>query len=261
MKKLVLLFSLIFLISCSNVPLTQRNQLMLINESDIIVSSKAQYQDILKENKPLKEKNSELIEKVGGKISNAVELYFKEKGQEDLLLGYEWEFTLLESEDINAWCMPGGKVAFYTGMLPIAKDEAGIAVVMGHEIAHAVARHSSERLSQQMLIQKGAEILNLSLSDETASISKDLALQAYGIGTTLGVLSYSRKHELEADRLGLIFMAMAGYNPEKVVEFWERMSELSSGEENEFLSTHPSNEHRIEDIKKYLPEAMTYYKK
>jgi len=261
MKKLMLLFSLIFIMSCSNVPVTERNQLMLVDESDIIVSSQKQYQDFLKVNKPLNNKNSELVKKVGRNISVAVELYFKEKGKEDLLEGYDWKFNLVEGKDVNAWCMPGGKVAFYTGILPITKDEIGVAVVMGHEVAHAVARHGSERLSHQMAVQTGANLLNLGLSNVEIPISSDLALQAYGVGTNLGILSYSRKHELEADRLGLIFMAMAGYDPKEAIEFWKRMSKLSKNEGNEFMSTHPSHKHRIEDIEKYLPEAMTYYNK
>jgi predicted Zn-dependent protease len=261
MKKLILLFSLIFIISCSNVPITERNQLMLVDESEIIVSSEKQYQEFLKENPPLKNKNSELVKKVGKNISIAVELYFKGKGQENLLEGYDWEFNLVDGKDINAWCMPGGKVAFYTGILPITKDEVGIAVVMGHEIAHAVARHGSERLSHQMAIQTGANLLNLGMSNIETPISSDLALQAYGVGTNLGILSYSRKHELEADRLGLIFMAMAGYDPKEAVELWKRMAEGSRNGGNEFMSTHPSHEHRIEDIERELPEAMSYYNK
>ena len=261
MKKLILLFSLIFIISCSNVPVTERGQLMLVSESEIIVSSEKQYQDFLEKNKPLNNKNSELVKKVGKNISVAVEQYFKQKGQENLLEGYDWKFNLVDGKDINAWCMPGGKVAFYTGILPITKDELGIAVVMGHEVAHAVARHGSERLSHQMAVQTGANLLNLGLSNVELPVSNDMALQAYGIGTNLGILSYSRKHELEADRLGLIFMAMAGYNPEEAIEFWKRMAELSSDGGNEFMSTHPSHRHRIEDIEKYLPEAMTYYNK
>ena len=208
-----------------------------------------------------KYKESELVKKVGNNISIAVEKYFKDQGRENLLEGYKWEFNLVEGKDINAWCMPGGKVAFYTGILPITENELGIAVVMGHEVAHAVARHGSERLSHQLAIQTGGNLLNLSLSGGEIPISSDLALQAYGVGTNLGILSYSRKHELEADRLGLIFMAMAGYDPREAVEFWKRMDKLSSDSNNEFLSTHPSHRHRIEDIKKDLPEAMNYYKK
>jgi len=261
MKKLMLLFSLMFIISCSNVPVTERNQLMLVEENEIIVSSKKQYEDFLRENKPLTNKDSVLVKKVGKNISAAVELYFKEKGKEDLLKGYDWKFNLVEGKDINAWCMPGGKVAFYTGILPITDDEVGIAVVMGHEVAHAVARHGSERLSHQMAVQAGANLLNLGLSNVEIPVSSDLALQAYGVGTNLGILSYSRKHELEADRLGLIFMAMAGYDPKEAIEFWKRMSKLSKNEGNEFMSTHPSHQHRIADIERYLPEAMTYYNK
>jgi predicted Zn-dependent protease len=261
MKKLILLFSLIFIISCSNVPVTGRNQLMLIEESDIIVSSEKQYQDFLKENLPLNNKYSKLVKEVGKNISMAVERYFKEKKQENFLEGYSWEFNLIDGKDVNAWCMPGGKVAFYTGILPITKNEFGIAVVMGHEVAHAVARHGSERLSYQMAAQTGANLLNYSLLNVEGPVFSDLALQAYGIGTNLGILSYSRKHELEADRLGIIFMAMAGYDPREAIKFWKKMAESSKSEGNEFLSTHPSNEHRIKDIERYLPEAMTYYNK
>lgn len=261
MKKLILLFSLIFLISCSNVPVTGRNQLMLVEESDIIISSEKQYQDFLKENKPLNNGNSRLVKKVGKNISMAVEQYFKERGQEGFIEGYDWEFNLVDGKDVNAWCMPGGKVAFYTGILPMTNNELGIAVVMGHEVAHAVARHGSERLSHQMAVQTGANLLNFGLSNMEVPISSDLALQAYGMGTNLGILSYSRKHELEADRLGIIFMAMAGYDPREALKFWKRMAKSSNSGENEFLSTHPSNEHRIRDIEMYLPEARTYYKK
>jgi len=261
MKKLILLFSLIFIISCSNVPVTGRNQLMLVEESDIIISSEKQYQDFLKENPPLNNKDSRLIKEVGKNISLAVEQYFKGISQEDFLKGYEWKFNLVDGKDINAWCMPGGRVAFYTGILPITKDELGIAVVMGHEVAHAVARHGSERLSYQIAVQTGANLLNYGLLNVEGPVFNDLALQAYGIGTNLGILSYSRKHELEADRLGIIFMAMAGYDPREAIKFWKKMAEFSESDENEFLSTHPSNERRIEDIERYLPEAMMYYNK
>jgi predicted Zn-dependent protease len=261
MKKLFFLFSLIFIISCSNVAVTGRNQLMLVEESQLIVSSEEQYKSFLKEYPPLDNRNSKLVKEVGKNISIAVEQYFKDENQEGILQGYNWEFNLVDGKDINAWCMPGGKVAFYTGILPITKDELGIAVVMGHEIAHAVARHGSERLSHQMIVETGANLLNYSLSNMEGSISSDIALQAYGVGTNLGILSYSRKHELEADRLGIIFMAMAGYDPREAIEFWKRMAMSSEGGENEFFSTHPSNNHRIEDIEKYLPEAMKYYNK
>jgi predicted Zn-dependent protease len=174
---------------------------------------------------------------------------------------YAWEFSLVKDTTVNAFCMPGGKVVFYEGILPMTKTEAGMAVVMGHEIAHAVAKHSNERMSQQMIAQYGASITDVLLSNKPAATRQTINV-LYGLGAQVGViLPYSRKHEYEADRLGLIFMAMAGYDPNEAVAFWERMSANGSVSTLEFMSTHPTDQNRIANMKKVLPEAMGYYKR
>ena len=173
--------------------------------------------------------------------------------------GYKWEFNLVEENIVNAWCMPGGKVVVYTGLLPLSQNEAGLAVVMGHEIAHAIARHGNERMSQQLIIAMGGIGLAVALQQKPQE-TQDLFNLSYGVASTLGALKYSRVHESEADKLGLVFMAMAGYNPEDAVPFWERMAKNGGGKIPEILSTHPSDETRIKDIKAFLPKAKTYNK-
>ena len=202
-----------------------------------------------------------MVKRVGVNIQRAVETYFAQNNLSKELKGYAWDFNLVESPEVNAWCMPGGKVVIYTGILPITQDETGLAVVMGHEIAHAIAQHGNERMSQGLLQQLGGVALSVALKDEPA-LTQNLFMAAYGIGTTVGVmLPFGRKHESEADRLGLIFMSMAGYNPNAAVDFWTRMSAMKGGAQPpEFLSTHPSDATRIADIKKHLPEALKYYK-
>ena len=203
-----------------------------------------------------------MVKSVGGKIKSAVEKYMKSNNISDRLNGYKWEFNLVEDEQVNAWCMPGGKVVVYTGILPVTKDETGLAVVMGHEIAHAIAEHGNERMSQQLLQQAGAVGLMVATKEESAE-TQALWLSVYGVGTTIGFLfPYSRTHESEADHLGLIFMAMAGYDPHEAPEFWKRMAAgKQGGSLPEFLSTHPSDQTRINDITSWIPEAMKYYKK
>ncbi|MBZ0243405.1 MAG: M48 family metallopeptidase, partial [Bacteroidales bacterium] len=205
---------------------------------------------------------TQMVKTVGAKIKTAVEAYFRQQGMSSELDGYSWEFNLIESPEANAWCMPGGKVVFYTGILPITKDETGLAVVMGHEIAHAIAEHGNERMSQSLISELGGVALAVALQEKPAE-TQQLWLTAYGIGSQVGVmLPFSRLHESEADRLGLIFMAMAGYNPNEAVGFWQRMADMKNGQSPpEFLSTHPSDATRIRQIKSWLPEAMTYYKK
>ncbi len=248
---------------CSTVPITGRSQLSLIPASEINAMSFAEYGEFLKQNKlSSNQSDIEMVKRVGVKIQHAVELYFAEKNLSKELDGYQWDFNVVESPEVNAWCMPGGKVVVYTGILPVAKDETGLAVVMGHEIAHAIAQHGGERMSQGLLQQLGGIALSVALKDEP-EMTQNIFMAAYGIGTTVGVmLPFSRTHESEADHLGLIFMAMAGYNPNAAVDFWTRMAANSGGgAPPEWLSTHPSNETRIADIKKLLPEAMQYYKK
>ena len=177
------------------------------------------------------------------------------------LEGFDWEFNLIDDpKTVNAWCMPGGKVAFYTGIMPICKDETGVAVVMGHEVAHAIANHGRERMSQQMIAQYGLGTLSAVLGQNPGA-GKDLLMQAVGAGASVGMLKFSREHESEADHMGLIFMAMAGYDPNAAPAFWERMSSGGGNEPPEFLSTHPSHSTRIEDLKGWIPQAMKHYKK
>lgn len=246
------------LAGCTTVPVTGRKQLKLVSDSTMIAQSAVSYREVIEEG-PLSadQRQVEQIRRVGSRISTAVERYLAEHGQSELVNGFDWEFNLIAKNEPNAWCMPGGKVAFYTGILPFTKDEAGIAVVMGHEIAHAIAGHGAERVSHQMGRQ-GVGILLSAFSSE--SDYYEAIMQVYGIGSeVLGVLPYSRLHESEADRLGLIFMAMAGYDPAEAVAFWGRMAASGGQKPPEFLSTHPSDERRIQEIQEHLPEAMPYY--
>lgn len=251
------------LIACSTVPVTGRKQLNIIPESQINAMSFEQYDQFLSEHK-LSDNMEQIamVKKVGANIQQAVEKYFADKGMSSEIQNYRWEFNLVEDSLVNAWCMPGGKVVFYTGILPICQNEAGIAVVMGHEIAHAIAEHGSERMSQGLIAQFGGMALAKALEDKPQE-TQNLFMTAYGIGAVVGVmLPYSRLHESEADHLGLIFMAMAGYNPNEAVTFWQRMAEnKGGGAPPEFLSTHPSDETRIRKIHELIPEAMTYYKR
>lgn len=249
-------------VACSTVPITGRRQLSLIPESELMSMSFTQYDAFLKENKlSTNKEQTAIVQRAGKNISTAVEDYFKQKGWSSQLASFKWEFNLVEDPAVNAWCMPGGKVVFYSGIMPLCKDETGVAVVMGHEIAHAVAKHGSERMSQQMGIQFGAVALSALISEKPQE-TQNLFMSVYGVTSTVGMmLPYSRAHEYEADRLGLIFMAMAGYDPSAAVDFWTRMSALGGQKPPEFLSTHPSDDARIRNLQKVLPEAMTYYKK
>jgi predicted Zn-dependent protease len=248
--------------ACSTVPITGRKQLSLIPASEMLSMSYTEYDSVLKTSKlSTNQQQTQLVKKVGGRIQKAVETYFAEKGLSDQLKDYKWEFNLIESDEINAWCMPGGKVVVYTGILPITQNEVGLAVVLGHEISHAVAQHGAERMSQGLLAQLGGAALSVALQNKPAQ-TRQLWMSVYGVGAQVGVLlPYSRTHESEADHLGLIFMAMAGYDPHEAVTFWERMAASGGQKPPEFLSTHPADETRIADIKKELPEAMQYYRK
>jgi predicted Zn-dependent protease len=257
----VLIF--VLLISCAKVPISGRKQLSLVSNDKLIAQSSAQYDQVL-QSATLSDHMvwNEQVSRVGMRIQRAVETYFRQKGLSDYLKNYQWEFNLLEGDSVvNAWAMPGGKIAFYTGIMPICASETGVAVVMGHEVAHAVANHGRERVSQQVAAQVGLGVLSLALGASGPAIPGDLIMQAAGAGTSLGILKFSREHESEADHLGLIFMAMAGYDPEAAPAFWERMSASRTGESPpEFLSTHPSHEDRIKDLRSWLPEARKYYK-
>lgn len=247
---------------CSTVPITGRSQLKLISSSELNALSFQQYDEFLSQHKlSANAQSTNMVKRVGLNIKNAVETYFAQHNLSKDLKGYAWEFNLIESNEVNAWCMPGGKVVVYTGILPVTQDETGLAVVMGHEIAHAVAQHGGERMSQGLLQQLGGAALSVALQNEPQK-TQNIFMTAYGLGSTIGVvLPFSRTQESEADRLGLIFMAMAGYNPNAAVNFWTRMSQSKTGgSPPEFLSTHPSDKTRIANLKKYMPEALQYYK-
>ncbi|MES2514503.1 MAG: M48 family metallopeptidase [Bacteroidota bacterium] len=263
MKKAVII-TFIFgaiLMACQKNAITGRSSLSLVSESEMIGMSLTEYDKFLKENKTLPATDARvvMVRSVGSKIQRAVEKYYADKGLSSQLQGFAWAFNVVEENTVNAWCMPGGKVVVYTGLLPVTVDEAGLAVVMGHEIAHAVAKHGSERMSQQMVVQLGGTVLSTALQTKPA-LTQALFGQAYGLSTNLGMLKYSRTHETEADKMGLIFAAMGGYNPEVAVNFWQRMAAASNGQKPiELLSTHPSDETRIANLKAFMPEAKKYY--
>jgi len=250
--------------SCQKNTVTGRKQLILINESELQQMSGSEYRQFLTKNKVVANgasKEQEMVDRVGRRIAAAVGEFVKSQGKPELLNGYKWEFNLVDSKEINAWCMPGGKVVVYTGLLPIAKDESGLAVVMGHEIAHAVAKHGNERMSQGLLQQMGGVALSVAVSSKPA-MTQQLFMDAYGVGSAVGgTLPFSRKHELEADRFGLIFAARAGYDPREAVPFWSRMAAAGGGAKPaELFSTHPSDETRIAKVNEYAKEAIKYYK-
>ncbi len=263
-SKLVVLSGILLLLSgCTEVEITGRKQFNIVPDSTMNSMSFQSYGEFLSKHKlSTNTEQAQMVKRIGGRIQNAVEQYCEQNGILDKLAGYEWEFNLVEDPNINAWCMPGGKVVVYTGILPIAQGETGLAVVMGHEIAHAFAKHGAERMSHGLLVQMGSVALSTALKDRPEQ-TKNLFMQSYGIGTQVGVLlPYNRVHESEADHLGLVFMAMAGYNPEESISFWQRMAAQKKGAQPpEFLSTHPADQTRIQNLKDLLPDAMKYYKK
>ena len=267
MKKLAILSAIVLAIisvQCSSVPVSGRSQLSLIGNDKIFPMSFEQYEVVKKEgNVVTGTEQAQMVKRVGVRIQRAVEQYFVDLGEAGYLNDYQWEFNLIDEEVVNAWCMPGGKVAFYTGIMPICANEEGVAVVMGHEIAHAIANHGRERISQQYAAQAGLGVVGAVLGAGTATgPGPELIMQGAGAATSLGILAFSRKHESEADKLGLYFMAMAGYDPQNAPKFWERMSANSGGEEPaEFTSTHPSHDTRISDLNANMPKAMEYYRK
>lgn len=256
----VLIFILLAL-SCSTVPITGRRQLELVPSGQLMAMSADQYSDFISKHEVIiGTRDARMVAQVGRRISQAVERYFLEQNKPGMLEGYKWEFNLIKDPGANAWAMAGGKVAVYTGILNLAQGENGLATIIGHEIAHAVAQHGNERMSQALLNQLGGMALATALSQQPA-MTKELLMTAYGAGTQVGILlPYSRLHETEADQMGLIFMAMAGYDPRQAVDFWSRMEKQGQkGAPPEFLSTHPAHETRIARIKEYLPTAMKYY--
>ena len=253
----------IALIACAQVPITNRQSLSLLPESQLTTMSLQEYDKVLKNSKlSSNQQQVEMVRRVGSRIANAAEAFLKEAGMQSEIKNLNWEFNLIEDDKTaNAWVMPGGKAAVYTGILKYTRDETGLAVVLGHEVAHAIARHGNERMSQGLLAQMGGVALSVALSQNSAA-TQNIFMQAYGAGATVGLLlPYSRLHESEADRIGLTLMARAGYDPREAVPFWQRMNEQGGQRPPELLSTHPAPASRIANIKKYIPEALVYYKK
>ncbi len=249
------------LTGCGEVAITGRRQVMLVSDDMVHAMAFEQYDAFLEEH-PVSTDPAKVepVRRVGYRLVEAVEHYSRQQGRPELLEGFQWQFNVIEDDQINAWVMPGGKVVVYTGILPVTRDDEGLAVVLGHEIAHAVARHGSERMSQGLLFELGGMALSRAVQ-ERPEATQQLFMQSYGLGAQIGVLlPYSRLHEREADRLGMIFMAMAGYDPSAAVDFWQRMAAAQEGPRPpELLSTHPADDTRIAYIKEVLPEAMQYY--
>lgn len=255
----------LMLASCgttSTVPITGRQHTLLYDDGQILSLSKQQYSEVIQKSTLSKDATkTALVKRVGEKLAKAVESYLRENGAANDLQYYEWEFNLVKSDEVNAFCMPGGKIVVYEGILPVTQDEAGLAIVLGHEIAHAVAKHSAEQMSkqarQQQAVQIGGALLGMAgASQQTASIAN----MASQIGFNFANLKYSRDNETEADRIGLVFAAMAGYDPNKALEFWQRMASLSTSNQSEIFSDHPSDAKRIAALQQVIPEALKYYK-
>jgi len=254
---------LLFLGGCAEVPVTHRKGLHLVPESQLLTLSFQQYSDVLKQSKLSTDQNKvQMVRTVGQRVAKAAEAFLKESGEAEKTRDYKWEFNLIEDDKtVNAWCMPGGKVAVYTGILPYTQNEAGLAVVLGHEIAHAIADHGNERMSEALLANMGGMALSVALANRTRE-TQELFLTVFGVGATVGfMLPYSRVHESEADRIGLLLMARAGYDPREALPFWERMNKKEGPRPPEFLSTHPAPESRIAKIRAEIPEALRYYDK
>jgi len=261
----ILVFCALCLIACSHNAITGRNQLHLYSDSDVQSLAATEYSKFIGSNKVIStgaSGDAALVRKVGERLTSAINRYYTEKGLTKELEGYKWEYNLVDSKEVNAWCMPGGKIVVYSGLLPVTQTETALAIVMGHEITHALAKHGNERMSQQAVQQLGGEALSVAIANKTPA-AQNLFLGAYGVGTTVGaILPFSRGQETEADKYGLVFAAMAGYNPEEAISFWERMKKMSESSKKppELLSTHPSDDNRIAKLKEFMPEAIKYYK-
>lgn len=259
---LLLIGTIIFVASCFKNPVTGRSGLNLVDDQTINSMSAQQYNAFLAQSKTDNNSpNGQLVKMVGNKMSAAVAQYLASINQSSVISGYQWQYNYVNNNQANAFCMPGGRVVVFSGIMPAAQDEEGLAVIMGHEIAHAVAKHGNERMSQGLAQQLGGVALSVALSSKSAE-TQNLFSNVYGLGSTVGImLPFSRTHETEADQMGLIFMALAGYNPNAAIGFWERMAKMNKGgEPPEFLSTHPATTTRINNLKKFIPEAMKYYK-
>ena len=259
MKKLLAIFTVIlYLSACVTNPLTGKSTMAFVGNSQLFPTSFAQYDQFLNENTVITgTADAAMVERVGKKLADAAQKWYESDGSPHYLDDYRWEYKLVKDDQINAWCMPGGKIVVYTGILPVTKTEAGLAVVLGHEISHALLNHGQQRMSADLLQQIGA--LGVAVGSQMAGLSPDMQsglMTAYGLGTTVGAtLPFSRSHESEADHYGLILMAIAGYNPDEAVPFWERMAAMGGGGTPEFLSTHPSDATRIKQLQNWTPEA------
>lgn len=248
-------------LSCTTNPFTGNKTLALVPNSQLFPTAFAQYDQFLTENNVITgTADAEMIKRVGQRIAVAAERWLNANGHQGYLEDYKWEYNLVNDKTVNAWCMPGGKIVFYTGILPIAQNETGVAAIMGHEVAHALANHGQQRMSAGMLQQLGAVAGNVAIKDAQ---TRDIFNQAYGIGSTVGVmLPFSRSHESQSDEIGLYLMAIAGYNPDEGAELWKRMKANSGGQAPpEFLSTHPSNDTRIANLQAWAPKAKAEAKK
>ena len=253
-----------FAIACSKNALTGKSQFTLLPESELQSMATQQYQQFLSTNKVVAASNNrdaEMVKRVGQRITKAVENYYTQQGIADKLAGYKWEYNLVDDKAVNAWCMPGGKIVVYTGLLPITQNEAALAAVMGHEVSHALLQHGNQRMSQGIAQQLGGVALSVAVANKPSE-TQNLFMTAYGVGSNIGImLPFSRSHELQADDWGLKFAAMAGYNPQEAINLWKRMEQASNGQKPpEFLSTHPSEGRRIQQLEKLMPAALKYYK-
>lgn len=257
----IILLAALCLSSCVRNAITGRSQLSLVSESDLQSMALSQYKSFLTSSKvvPAGNREADMVKRVGARVSAALKNYYTQKGLPNALDGYNWEFNLVQNKEVNAWCMPGGKVVCYTGLLPVTQNEQALAVVMGHEIAHAILGHGKEKMSQQLAAQGLGALGGAALGTNTKAVN--IFNQVYGVSAEYGaLLPNSRKQELEADHYGLIFAAAAGYDPKVAIEFWTRMAAKSQGEKPPaFMSDHPSDEDRIEKIRQVLPEALQYY--
>lgn len=256
-----LLAVVLFAIGCATNPFTGKQTLALVPNSQILPMAFQQYNEFLTEHKVIKNtKDAQMVNTVGHKIAAAAEKYLKANGYAGYLADYRWEYNLVQSPEVNAWCMPGGKIVVYTGILPVTQDEAGLAAVMGHEVAHALANHGQQRMSAAQIQQLGAVAGNVALAKNPEN--QQLFNTAYGLGTNLGImLPFSRSHESEADKIGLTLMAIAGYDPIVAAELWGRMQAKEQGSPPEFLSTHPASSTRIQNIRAWAPAAKAEARK
>lgn len=261
MKKWSYLLLVIFLTSCGSVPFTGRRQLQLVSNDEVIALSLQQYQEFMR-GAPLERgtEDAKMVARVGSRIAKAVETFYKSNGYESALANYAWEFNLVADKSVNAFAMPGGKVVVYSGLLPVTQTEEALAVVIGHEIAHVIAQHSNERISQQVALQYGGAIAGGLLGN--SEIAQQIGGTVFGLGAQYGVMMpYARKQELESDEIGVIIMAIAGYDPRVAIPFWQRMAQASSSSQvPEVLSTHPADTRRIERLNAIMPTALQYYK-